>query len=95
LRIFDNKVLSTVYEPKREESTGCSRKCHNEELHNLYSSPNIIREEDEMEESCRIHGKDEKCIRNFGQKRPLGGRLDRQEDKIRMDLKETGCEAKD
>jgi hypothetical protein len=36
-------VLRRIFGPKRDEVTGGWRKQHNEELHNLYSSPNIIR----------------------------------------------------
>jgi hypothetical protein len=36
-------VLRRIFGPKRDEVTGEWRKLHNEELHNLYSSPNIIR----------------------------------------------------
>jgi hypothetical protein len=36
-------VLTRIFGPKRDEVTGHGRKLHNEELHNLYSSPNIIR----------------------------------------------------
>jgi hypothetical protein len=36
-------VLRRIYGPKRDEVTGDWRKLHNEELHNLYSSPNTIR----------------------------------------------------
>jgi hypothetical protein len=43
LRVFENRVLRTIFGPKRDEVTGDWRKLHNEELHNLYSSPNIIR----------------------------------------------------
>jgi hypothetical protein len=43
LRVFDNKVLRRIFGPKRGEMTGDWRKLHNEELHNLYSSPNIIK----------------------------------------------------
>jgi hypothetical protein len=42
LRVFENRVLRRIFVSKREEVTGC-RKLHNEELHNLYSSPDIIR----------------------------------------------------
>jgi hypothetical protein len=42
LRAFENRVLRIIG-PKRYEVTGGWRKLHNEELHNLYSSPNIIR----------------------------------------------------
>jgi len=41
-------------------------KLHNEELHNLDASPNIIRVMDEIGGACRTHGRDEKCIQYFG-----------------------------
>jgi hypothetical protein len=40
--VFENRVLR-IFGPKRDEVTGGWRKLHNEELHNLYSSPSIIR----------------------------------------------------
>jgi len=43
LRVFENRVLSRIFGPKRDEVTGEWRKLHNEELNNLYSSPNIVR----------------------------------------------------
>jgi hypothetical protein len=43
LRVFENWVLRRIFGPKRDKVTGDWRKLHNEELHNLYSSPNIIR----------------------------------------------------
>jgi hypothetical protein len=43
LRVFENRVLRGIFGPKRDEVTGEWRKLHNEELHNLYSFPNIIR----------------------------------------------------
>jgi hypothetical protein len=42
LRVFENRVLRKIFEPKREED-GSWRKLHNDELHSLYSSPNIVR----------------------------------------------------
>jgi hypothetical protein len=42
LRLFENRVLKRIFGPKREED-GSWRKLHNDELHSLYSSPNIIR----------------------------------------------------
>jgi hypothetical protein len=43
LRLFENRVLRRIFGPKREGVTRGWRKLHNEELHNLYSSPSIIR----------------------------------------------------
>jgi hypothetical protein len=43
LRVFEIRVLNAIFGPKREEVTEGWRKLHNDELHNLYSSPNIIR----------------------------------------------------
>jgi hypothetical protein len=42
LRVFENRVLRRIFGPKREED-GSWRKLHNDELHGLYSSPNIVR----------------------------------------------------
>jgi hypothetical protein len=44
LRVFENKVLRRILGPKRDEVKGEWRKLHSEELHNLYSSPDIIRQ---------------------------------------------------
>jgi hypothetical protein len=43
LRVFENSVLRRIFGPKRDEVTGGWIKLHNEELHNLYLSPSIIR----------------------------------------------------
>jgi hypothetical protein len=42
LRVFENRMLRKISGPKREED-GSWRKLHNDELHDLYSSPNIVR----------------------------------------------------
>jgi hypothetical protein len=43
LRVFENRVLRGIFEPKRDEVTGKWRKLHNEDLHYLSSSPNIVK----------------------------------------------------
>jgi hypothetical protein len=42
LRVFENRVLRRIFGPKREEVVVDWRRLHNEELHNLYASPNCI-----------------------------------------------------
>jgi hypothetical protein len=42
LRVFENRVLRRIFGPKRDEVMGEWRKLHNEELRDLYSSPNIL-----------------------------------------------------
>jgi len=42
-RVFENRVLRSIFEPKRNELTGKWRKVHIEKLDDLYSSPNIVR----------------------------------------------------
>jgi hypothetical protein len=42
--MFENKALRKIFGPKRYEVKGEWRKLHSEELHNLYSSPNNIRQ---------------------------------------------------
>jgi hypothetical protein len=44
LRVFVNRTLRRTFGPKRDEVTGELRKIHNEQLNDLYSSPNIVRE---------------------------------------------------
>jgi hypothetical protein len=43
LRVFENRALRRIFGSKRDKVTGGWRELHNEDLHNLYSSPSIIR----------------------------------------------------
>jgi hypothetical protein len=62
--MFENRVLRRIFGPKRDEVTGGWRKLHNEALHNLCSSPNIII----MAKSRRMRLDEEECIWDFGGK---------------------------
>jgi hypothetical protein len=43
IEMFENRVLRTIFGPKREEVAEGWRRLHNEELHNLYALPHIVR----------------------------------------------------
>jgi hypothetical protein len=98
LRVFENRVLRKIFGPKRDEVTGKWRKLHNEELHNLYSSPDIIRQVKSRRMRWAGHvarmGEERKMYKVLvGKpegKRPLGRPRRRWEDGIRMDLREIG-----
>jgi hypothetical protein len=68
--LFENRVLRIIFGPKRDEVTREWRKLHNEELHNLYSSPDIIRQvkANEMGGACGTHGRGEKSVQGIGGK---------------------------
>jgi hypothetical protein len=68
--VCENRVLRRIYGPKRQEVAGGWRRLHNEELHNLYASPDIIKiiKVNEMGGTCSTNGSDGKCIKNFGWK---------------------------
>jgi hypothetical protein len=98
LRVFENRVLRRLFGPKRCEVTGDWRKLYNGELHNLYSSPNIIR----MMKSKRMRwaghvariGAKRNPYRMLVEKpegkRPPGRPTCRWADNIKIDLKEIG-----
>jgi hypothetical protein len=91
LRAFENRVFRRIFGPKREV-TGGWRKLHNEELHNLYSSPSIIRmiKSRRMRWAGHVARMREKRIayRILVEKRPLGRSRRRWADNIKMDLRE-------
>jgi hypothetical protein len=99
MRVFENRVLRRIFGSKRDEVTGEWRTLHNEEINDLYCSPNIIRviksrimrwagHVARMGERRGVHrvlvGKPE-GIRPFGRPRR------RSEDNIKMELQEEGC----
>jgi hypothetical protein len=96
--VFENRVLRRIFGPKRDEVTGQWRKLHNEELHNLYSPPDIIMQVKSRRMRWARHvtymGEERKVYKVLvGEpegKRPLGRPRRRWEDGIRMDLREIG-----
>jgi hypothetical protein len=103
LRVFGNRVLRRLFGPKRDEVTGEWRKLHNEELHILYSSPNIFRQiksrrmrwaghAARMGEERNVYGV---LMGKPEGKRPLEKPRRRWEDGIRMDLREIGSGSAD
>jgi hypothetical protein len=99
LRVFENRVLRSIFGTKREEN-GSWRKSHDCELHSLYSSPNIVR----VIKSRRMRWAGHVACRGEGRgvyrvlvgrlegKRPLERPRRRWEDNIKMDLREIGID---
>ena len=96
--MFENRVLRRIYGPKRDEVTGEWKKPHNEELNNLYSSPNIVRVIKSKRTSWAVHvapmredrGVQRVLVGKPEGKRPLGRSIHRWENNIKMDLQEVG-----
>jgi hypothetical protein len=96
LRVFENRMLRGIFGPKRDEVTGGWRKLHNEELHNLYSSPSIIRmiKSRRMRWAGHVARMGEKrtayriLVGKPEGKRPLGRPRRRWVDNIKMDLRD-------
>jgi len=99
LRVFENKVLRRIFGPRNDEVTGDWRRLHNEELNDLYCSPNIVwviksRRMRWAGHVARV-GKETGVYRVLvGKpegKSPLGRPMCRWVDNIRVDLQEVGC----
>jgi len=96
LRVFENMVLRRIFGPKRDEVTGEWRRLHNEELNDLYSSPNIVRviKSRRMRWAGHVARMGEErevyrfLVRKPEGKSPLGRPRRRWEDNITMDLLE-------
>jgi hypothetical protein len=101
--VFENRVLRRIFGPKRDKVMGDWRKPHNEELHNLYSSPNIIimmksRTVRREEHVARIGEKRTAYRILVGKpegKRSLGRSGRRWVDNIKIDLREIGWDGMD
>jgi hypothetical protein len=96
--VFENRVLRRIFGPKRNEVTGEWRELHNEELHNLYSSPDIIRQ---VKSRIMRWAEHVTCMRQERKvykilvgkpegKKPLGRPRRRWEEGIKMDLRDIG-----
>jgi hypothetical protein len=96
LRVIENRVLRRIFGPKRDGMTGGWRKLHNEEFHNLYSSPSIIRiiKSRSVGWAGHVAGMEEKrnvyrlLVGNPEGKRPLGRPRRKWIDNFKMDLLE-------
>ena len=99
LRVFENMVLRRMFGPRRDEVTEEWRRLHNEELNDLYSSPNIVRviKSRRMKWTGHVARMGEEIgvyrvlVGKLERRRPLGRPRRRWVDNIRMDLREVGC----
>ena len=97
LRVFENKVLRRIFGPRRDKVTGDWRRMRNEELNDLYSSPNIVQvTKSRMRWAGHVaHMGEERgvyrvLVGKLEGRRPLGRPRRRWEDNIRMDLWDVG-----
>jgi hypothetical protein len=97
--VFENRVLSRIFAPKRDEETGDWRKLRNEKLHNLFSSPSIVRMMGRWEGYlARMEEKRNSYRVLLGMpegRRSRGRQRRRWVDNIKMDLREVELSAMD
>jgi len=99
LRVFENMVLRRIFGHRSDELTGEWRRFHNEELNDLYTSPNIVhviksrrmRWAGHVERMGEERGVYRALVGKPEGRRPLGRPRRRWMDNIRMDLQEVGC----
>jgi hypothetical protein len=99
LRVFENRELRMIFGPKREEDR-LWRKLHNDNLHSLYSSPNIVRAIKSRRTRWAGHvacmgegiGVCMVFVRRPKGKKPLVRSRHRWEDNIKLDLRERGID---
>ena len=97
LTVFENMVLRRIFGPRRDEVTGEWRRLHNEELNDLYPSPNIVRviKSRRMRWAGHVARLGEEVYRVLvgipEGRRPLGRSRRRWVYNIRTDLQEVGC----
>ena len=99
VRVFENMVLRRIFGPRRDEVTGEWRRLHNEELNDLYTSPNIVtviksrrmRWAGHVARMGEERGLYRVLVGKPEGKRPMGRPRRRWVDNITMDLQEVEC----
>jgi hypothetical protein len=96
LRVFENRMLMRIFDPNRGEVTGEWRKLHNEELNDLYTSPNTVRVIKSrwaglVARIGKRRGVYRVLVGKPEGKKPLWRPRRRWDDNIEMDFQELGC----